>query len=138
MDQKLEMLAKVPLLARLEKRDLEQVSRVCDEVDLPAGRVVTKQGSWGEEFFVIVDGAVTVDRDGKHLRDMGPGDFFGELALLAKIPRTASVTCTAPSRFLVLGHREFNGLVASYPSIQTAVLHALATRIAGLEPEAHH
>jgi CRP/FNR family cyclic AMP-dependent transcriptional regulator len=138
MDQKLEMLAKVPLLAHLQKRDLEQVGRVCDEVDLPAGRVVTKQGATAEEFFVIVDGAVTVERDGKHLRDMGPGDFFGELALLGKIPRTATVTCTVPSRFLVLGHREFNGLVASYPSIQTAVLHALATRIHDLEPEAAH
>jgi CRP/FNR family transcriptional regulator, cyclic AMP receptor protein len=138
MDQKLEMLAKVPLLAHLNKHDLEQVSRVCDEVDLPAGRTVTKQGDWGEEFFVIVDGAVTVDRDGKHLRDLGAGDFFGELALLSKIPRTATVTCTTPSRFLVLGHREFNGLLASYPSIQTAVLHALATRVAVLEPEAPH
>ena len=69
MDQKLEMLAKVPLLAHLQKRDLEQVGRVCDEVDLPAGRVVTKQGATAEEFFVIVDGAVTVERDGKHLRD---------------------------------------------------------------------
>ena len=137
MDQKLDMLAKVPLFARLDRRDLEQVGRECDEVDLPAGRVIAKQGAWAEEFFIIVDGTVDVTRDGEHLRDLGPGDFFGELALLGKIPRTATVTATSPIRALVLGHREFNSLLSSHPSIQNAVLHALAVRVGTLEPERH-
>ena len=138
MDQKLELLAKVPLLAGLHRKDLEQVGRICDEVDIPAGRTVARQGEWASEFFVIVDGQVEVTRDGQHVRDLGPGDFFGELALLAKIPRTATVTCTSPCRFLVLGTREFNGLIADYPSIQAAVLHAVAERVAGLEPDQAH
>ncbi|HYH92287.1 MAG TPA: cyclic nucleotide-binding domain-containing protein [Candidatus Saccharimonadales bacterium] len=138
MDQKLDMLGKVPLFAGLQRRDLEQVGRECDEVDLPAGRVIAKQGSWAEEFFIILDGTVDVTRDDKHLADLGPGDFFGEMALLGKIPRTATVTATTAVKVLVLGHREFNSVLASHPSIQSAVLQALASRVATLEPERHH
>lgn len=138
MDQKLSLLANVPLLAGLDRKSLEQVARLADEVDLPAGRVVAQQGSSADEFFVIIDGTVSVERDGQHLRDMGPGDFFGELAMLGKIPRTATVTCTSPCRLLVVGHREFNSLLASYPTVQGAVLHAVAQRIAAHEPEKPH
>jgi cAMP-dependent protein kinase regulator len=137
MDQKLELLAKVPLLAGLDRKGLEEVGRLADEVDLAAGKVVTRQGEFAEEFFVIIDGKVAVERDGSHLRDLGPGDFFGELAMLGRIPRTATVTVVEPSRLLVVGQREFTGLLASFPSIQGAVLHALATRIASLEPKQH-
>jgi CRP-like cAMP-binding protein len=136
MDQKLVLLAKVPLLAGLQRKDLEAVARLADEIDVPEGRVVARQGSHGEEFFVIVDGTVRVDHDGEVLRELGPGDFFGEMAMLGKVPRTASVTCTSPCRLLVVGHREFNSLLSDYPSIQNAVLHAVAERIARLEE--HH
>jgi len=138
MDQKLELLAKVPLLSGLDRKDLQEVGRVCDEVDLPEGRVVARQGGHAEEFFVIVDGTVRIDRDGQHLRDLGAGDFFGELALLAKIPRTATATCITPCRLLVLGHGEFNGLLARYPTVQASVLHALAERVALLEHDPRH
>ncbi len=135
MDRKLELLASVPLLGRLDRKDLEAVGRLCDEVDLPAGKTVTKQGSYGTEFYVIVDGTVAVERDGAHLRDLGPGGFFGELALLAKIMRTASVTTTAPTRLLVLGAREFETLIKDHPSIQAAVLHAVAERMAHMDAD---
>lgn len=138
MDQKLELLRKVPLLARLDRKELEQVAQICDEVDLPNGRVVMKQGTPGDEFFVIISGSVRIERDGQHIRDMGDGDFFGELAMLANVPRTATATCTSDGRFLVLGHREFNGLLAQYPSVQAAVLHAVAQRMVVLEPEHIH
>jgi CRP-like cAMP-binding protein len=137
MDQKLELLAKVPLLAGLDRKGLEQVGRLADEVDLAPGKVVTRQGEFAEEFFVIIDGTVSVERDGSHLRDLGPGDFFGELAMLGKVPRTATVTVLEPARLLVVGQREFSGLLATFPSIQGAVLHAVATRIASLEPKQH-
>lgn len=138
MDQKVELLSKVPLLASLDRKDLTQVAQICDEVDLPAGRVLMKQGSYGSEFFVIISGSVRVERDGQHLRDMGPGDFLGELALLGNIARTATATCIDAGRFLVLGHREFSSLLAQYPSIQTAVLHAVAQRMVALEPDQPH
>jgi len=138
MDQKVELLSKVPLLAGLSRKDLEQVAQISDEVDLPAGRVLMKQGSYGSEFFVIIDGSVRVERDGQVLREMGPGDFLGELALLGNIARTATATCVDDGRFLVLGHREFNSLLTEYPNIQTTVLHAVAQRMARLEPDQPH
>ncbi len=138
MDQKLELLARVPLLSGLDRKALEEVGRLADEVDLPAGRVVAKQGASADEFFVIIDGSVSIERDGRHLRDLGPGDFFGELAMLGKMPRTATATCASACRLLVVGHREFNSLLARYPSIQGSVLHAVAERIAAHEPDHPH
>ena len=133
MDQKLELLSKVPLLAGLDRRGLEEVGRLADEVDLPAGRIAARQGASADEFFVIIDGTVTIDHDGEHLGDLGPGDFFGELALLGKVPRTATATCATPCRLLVLGHREFHTLLGEFPTIRGAVLEAVAKRIARLE-----
>lgn len=133
MDQKLELLSKVPLLGGLDRRGLEEVGRLADEVDLPAGRVAARQGSSGDEFFVIIDGTVRIERDGQLLRELGPGEFFGELALLGKVGRTATATCVTACRLLVVGHREFHELLTRFPTIQGAVLEAVAKRIARLE-----
>ena len=138
MDQKVVLLSKVPLLAALDRRGLEEVARLADEVDLPADRVVTRQGASAAEFFVIIDGTVRIDRDGEHLTDLGPGDFFGELSLLGEVPRTATATCSTPCRLLVVGHREFHSLLSKFPTIQAAVLEALARRIARLEGDLRH
>jgi CRP/FNR family cyclic AMP-dependent transcriptional regulator len=137
MDQKLELLSKVPLLAGLDRHGLEEVGRLADEVDLPAGRIAARQGASGEEFFVIVDGTVRIERDGQLLAELGPGDFFGELSLLGAVARTATATCTTPCRLLVVGHREFHGLLAQFPTVQSAVLGAVAKRIARLEGDIH-
>ena len=134
-DQKLEMLARVPLLSGLSAADIKRVGQVSDEVDLPAGKVVVRQGGFASEFFVILDGTVSIERDGRALGTMGPGEFFGELAMLANIPRTASGTCVTDCRFLVLDTRAFNGLLEDYPKIQHKVLHTLAQRVALLERE---
>lgn len=138
MDAKLALLSRVPLLAGLDRKDLLEVSRLADEVDLPEGRVVARQGASGDEFFVIIEGTVRIDRDGQHLRDVGAGEFFGELALLGKVPRTATATCATACRLLVVGHREFNALMAGFPSIQGALLQAVAQRIAVNEPDHTH
>jgi CRP-like cAMP-binding protein len=138
MDQKLSLLATVPLFKGLDRKELEAIGRLCDEVELPPGRVIAAQGDSADAFYVILDGTVRIERDGEILRDMRAGDFLGELAMLAKIPRTATATCLTACRLLVLGHREFNGLLAEYPSIQGAVLHALAERISTLQPDPSH
>ena len=126
MDEKLELLSKVPLLAGLDRRDLEEVG-----APRRRGRSARRsrrrpQGASGDEFFVILDGTVRIERDGEHLRDLGPGDFFGELALLGDIPRTATATCTTACRLIVVGHREFHQLLSQFPTIQGAVLEAVA------------
>jgi CRP-like cAMP-binding protein len=137
-DQKLELLKRTPLLSALGRRELEEVERLVDEVDVPAGKVLMREGDAGREFFVLVTGTVAIDRGGTRVRTLESGDFFGEIALLAEGPRTATATTEGPATLLVLGHREFHSLMDKYPAIRTCVLDALAKRIRNLEPEAAH
>jgi CRP/FNR family transcriptional regulator, cyclic AMP receptor protein len=138
MDQKLELLKRTPLLAGLSRRDLEEVGRLADEVDVPAGKVLTKEGDPGNEFFMIIDGAVRIERGGKVLRTMGPGEFFGDIALVVERPRMATATAEADSRLLAVGHREFHSLMDRFPSIRISVLDSIAHRLADLEADAPH
>jgi CRP-like cAMP-binding protein len=138
MDRKLELLARVPLLAGLDRKHLERVSSICDQVDLPSGRTVARQGEYGSEFYVIVAGSASVERDGEHLADLGPGAFFGELALLAHIQRTATVTTTAPTSLLVLGSREFRALIDDEPTIAKTLLQVVSERVARTEQSPTH
>jgi CRP/FNR family transcriptional regulator, cyclic AMP receptor protein len=134
-DGKLELLRRVPIFASFKAHDLELVGRLADEIDVPAGRALTREGEIGHEFFVIIDGRVRVERDGKLLNTLGAGDFLGEIALLDGRPRTATAVTEGPARLLVLAHREFASLLAEYPSIQLQVLQALARRVRHLDPE---
>lgn len=138
MDQKLELLKRTPLLAGLSGRDLEEVGRLADEVDVPAGRVLMKEGEPGREFYVIIDGAVRIERGGQLLRTMGPGEFFGDIALVVERPRIATATADADSQMLVLGHREFHSLMDRFPSIRISVLESIAHRLADLELDWPH
>jgi CRP-like cAMP-binding protein len=135
MDAKVALLKGVPLFAELNERELEQVSGLCNEVDLPAGRALTREGDIGHEFFVIIDGRVRVDRAGRTMATLGPGDFLGEIALVDLGPRTATATCETDCRLLVLDRREFNSIMAASSTIQTAILRALARRVRRTEPE---
>ncbi len=134
-DEKLELLKRSPLLAGLGRKDIEEVGRLVDEVDVQAGHVLMRQGEPAHEFFVIIDGSVQIDRDGRPIRTMGPGEFLGDIGLLTERPRTASATLLTNARLLVLGHREFHSLLEQFPSIRLAVLEALATRIHDLDPD---
>jgi CRP-like cAMP-binding protein len=135
MDQKLELLRRVPLFAALGGRELEEVGRLADEVELPAGRVLTHEGRSADEFFVIVDGSVRIERGGVTVSQLGDGDFLGEIALIDGGPRTATATAERDGRFLVVGHREFHSLLEQFPTIQLAVLEAVARRVRALDPD---
>jgi CRP/FNR family transcriptional regulator, cyclic AMP receptor protein len=132
MDQKLTMLSKVPLFAGLGPGELTQIGRLADEVSVPEGKVLTKEGGAGHEFFVILDGTVEVTKGGKVINSMGEGEFFGELALLGNVPRAATVTASTPTRLLVVGHREFTSLLDAQPAIREKVLRSVAHWIADL------
>jgi CRP-like cAMP-binding protein len=134
---KLDLLRRTPLLSALGSRELEEVGRLVDEVDVPAGRVLMREGDTGSEFFVVVSGTVGIDRGGTRVRTIEPGGFFGEIALLAEGPRTATATTDGPATLLVLGHREFHSVMDEYPAIRTCVLDALAARLRSLDPEAN-
>jgi CRP-like cAMP-binding protein len=137
-DEKLELLRKTPLLAGLGRRDLEEVGRLADEVDVKAGHVLMREGDPGREFFVIVDGTVRIDRGGETIRRMGAGDFVGDIALVTERPRTATVTAESDARLLVVGHREFHSLLDQFPSIRLSVLESMALRLRDLEPDHAH
>lgn len=126
---KLELLKRVPLFERCSKRELEEISRLADEVTLAAGRELTKEGTSGKEFVVIVDGSADVRRKGRKVNSLRSGDFLGEIALVTGMPRTATVTTTATTRVLVITAPAFRGLLRRMPSLQLKVLDALAARL---------
>ena len=129
-DAKIELISKVPLFAGLSKKQLGEIAGIADEIDLPEGKVLIKEGDTGREFFVLVEGTADVERGGRKVAKLGPGDFFGEIALIAKTPRNATITTTSPVRALVITDRAFRTLLDRSPQIQIGVLLALAERIA--------
>lgn len=129
MNTKLELLQQVPLFAGCSKRELQEISRLADEVDVPVGYELTSEGASGQELVLIVDGAAEVRRRGRKVNTVGSGDFVGEIALVTDVPRTATVTTTEPSHLLVLTRRDFRSLMKRVPSIQLKVLEALASRL---------
>lgn len=135
VDQKLDLLRTIPLFSRFGKREIERIGMLTDEVDLPEGRVLMRQGDIGHEMFVIVHGAAKVERDGRQIAERGDGDVVGEMALIAELPRNGTVTLTAASRLLVVGHREFHALMDEMPQLRLQVLDELARRLSALEPE---
>jgi CRP-like cAMP-binding protein len=135
-DPKLKLLQSIPLFARATAREIERIGQLADEVDMPAGRVLMRQGERGAEMFILASGAGVVERDGREIDRIGPGAWVGELALLSEGPRVATVTLTEPSRLLVLGHREFHTLLGESPAIRTCVLDEIASRLRVLEPGA--
>jgi CRP-like cAMP-binding protein len=137
-DEKLELLKRVPLFAGLGRKEIEQIGRLAEEVDVPAGRVLMREGQTGQEFFVIVRGSILIERAGRKLRSLGAGDFLGEIALVDDGPRTATATTESSSALLVVAHREFHSLMDQFPTVRMAVLQALAQRVRQLEPEAAH
>jgi CRP/FNR family transcriptional regulator, cyclic AMP receptor protein len=129
-DQKIELLARVPLLARCSKRELARIAALADLVDFREGEIVMREGKPGVEFFVIVDGKACVTRRGRKLADLGAGDWFGEIALLSDTPRTATVVTGSPLRALVLTRSGLSALIRDVPSIGTKVLSAVGDRLA--------
>jgi CRP-like cAMP-binding protein len=130
-NSKIDLIKGVPLFSGASKSQLAEIAAIADEVDLPAGKTLIKEGDSGREFFVLIDGTADVTQGGKQIgRMMGPGDFFGEIALVAKAPRTATVTTTSPVRALVITDRAFRQLLESSPEIAVVVLTALAERLA--------
>jgi|SRR5688572_3604936 CRP/FNR family transcriptional regulator, cyclic AMP receptor protein len=128
-DAKIELLKNVPLFAGCTKAELRRLASIADEIDLREGTVLTREGRTGREFFVLIEGTVRVDKGSRKVADLGPGDWLGEIALLTKAPRTATVTATSPVRSLVITERDFRQTVAEVPSIAMKVLTCVAERL---------
>jgi CRP-like cAMP-binding protein len=129
-DGKIELIKKVPLFSKLSKKGLEEVAHIADELDLPKGKVMAEEGDRGREFFVLLEGEADVTKGDKSINTMHEGDFFGEIALVTKMPRTATVTATTEVRVLVITERDFATLLKHSDEIGRGVAEALAERIA--------
>ena len=132
-DPKLTALKAVPLFTGLSRSELAAVGRIADELDLPAGKVLIREGTYGRQFFVLLDGEAVVRRRGRKLATLRGGDFFGEIALLSRRATTATVTTTAPSRVVVITRAGFGQLLRTSPQVQWAVMQALVSRVPGDE-----
>ena len=129
-DDKATALGRAPLFGNLARGDLVQLAMATEDLEVEAGKVLAREGEIGQEFFVIVDGEVSVNRDGEEINRLGPGDFFGEIALIWDSPRrTATVTAATPVRFFVLTRQAFRGLIDHHPDIEAKVLEALEQRV---------
>ena len=129
-DAKVELISKVPLFSRLSKKEQQDVARIADEMDLPRGKEMAAEGERGREFFVLLDGSADVFKGGELINQMKDGDFFGEIALVTKMPRTATVTATSDVRVLVINERDFGALLKRSPQVGRGVAEALAERVA--------
>ena len=137
-DEKLEKLRQVPLFAHLGKRETERLGMLADELDVPDGQVLTRQGASGGEFFIVLDGTVAIEKDGQQIATMNPGDFLGEISLIDGKPRTATARADGDARLLVIGRAPFHELMDEFPSVRVAVLQALAERVRSHEPAPAH
>jgi CRP/FNR family transcriptional regulator, cyclic AMP receptor protein len=122
-------LTGVPLLADLSKRDLEHVARWADEVDMAPGRHLLDEGALPHEFFLILEGEVEVTHDGQTLANLGPGDFFGEIAILEDMRRTATVVTTTPCRLAVMTPQAFSSMRSSMPVVADRIEAAAMARM---------
>jgi CRP/FNR family transcriptional regulator, cyclic AMP receptor protein len=117
--------------------ELRKIRSSLDELEVPKGKVLVEEGRIGLEFFLIVDGKASVIRNGKKVATLGPGGYFGELALLDRRPRSASVVSDTDMDVLVLSQRQFNGLLQSVPTIGRKLLAAMANRLREADAKAY-
>ncbi len=126
---KIDLLKRVPLFEQCSKKDLQNIAQIADQLDLRAGKVLIEEGARGREFFVIIEGEVEVRRKGRKVATLGPGTFVGEMALLSKVPRTATVTAVSDVDVLVITDRAFLELLNRMPDLWLKVARALAERV---------
>jgi CRP/FNR family transcriptional regulator, cyclic AMP receptor protein len=126
----MELIRKAPLFARCSRAEMKEIVKLADEIDLREGKEMTREGSPGREFFVLLEGTADVKKNSRKVNTLGPGDFFGEIALVSHAPRTATVVATSPVRALVITDRSFRRLLDDSPEVKTKVMEAMAMRLA--------
>jgi CRP-like cAMP-binding protein len=126
---KIDLIRRAPLFSNCSKKELEAIAGIADEIDLPKGKTLIREGERGREFFVLLEGTADVFKGKRKISTMGPGDFFGEIALISDSPRTATVVARTPLRALVITDRAFRTLLEQQPQLQVKVLQALAERL---------
>jgi CRP-like cAMP-binding protein len=121
-------LKSVPFFSGMSKGELAAIAQQTDEVDVPAGKVLAREGDFGDEFFMIDAGTAEVTRGGEAIAELGAGDFFGEMALLEEDRRTATVTAKTPMSLIVMTRSNFRSLDRAQPAVHATVAKAIAER----------
>jgi CRP-like cAMP-binding protein len=126
----------VPLFSGVSTKGLRALVSAATEIDVKPGKVLVREGGFDSDLFVIIRGSAEVTRGDRRLRTLGEGDFFGEMALLHKAPRSATVTATSQMTVMVLGWRELEGILQDEPALMRPILSALAERVRANDPRA--
>jgi PPM family protein phosphatase len=128
-DSKIEALKRVPLFAQLTRKELNFVASRTDEVSVPAGRQLIRQGHSSDSFYVLLDGEVDVEVDGKKRAGLKTGDFFGEISMLDRGAGTATIRTRTPTRMMVMSHSQFRDAIKTSDSLLVKVLTAMGARL---------
>ncbi|HEX4837269.1 MAG TPA: cyclic nucleotide-binding domain-containing protein [Solirubrobacteraceae bacterium] len=128
-DPKLSALGRVPLFARCTRKELEFIARQGDEVNVPAGKTLIRQGRPGDTFYIQLEGTSEVKVDGKRRRVMNPGDFFGEISMIDRGAGTATVTTLTDGRLYVMSHAQFRDAIKANDALMVKVLLAMGERL---------
>jgi CRP/FNR family transcriptional regulator, cyclic AMP receptor protein len=128
----------VPLFSSVSRDGLRALIQAATEIDVRAGKPLVQEGEWGREMYVILRGTADVTKDGRKLRELIPGDFFGEMAFLSPAPRTATVTARSDMRVMVLDSRAMGAVVEKEPAVARRLLAAMAERIRSTERSTTH
>ena len=123
--QKIDLLKKVPLFSNLSQRHLGKISKHADQVQVERERVLAQEGKIGWEFIFVLDGKARVEKNGKLIRQLSRGDFFGEISLIDGEPRTATVIAETDMTLLTVHTRSFNHLLDAIPGLQKKMLVSL-------------
>ena len=128
-----ERLSNIELFSELTNKEIKKVASYMTTIDVREGRDLTVQGTVGREFMIIAEGEASVRRNGRLIATLGPGDFFGELAVIAGVPRTATVTAESPMVVEALNRREFSSLLDESPKLSRKILVGAVKRLHDLE-----
>ena len=137
-DRRAELLAGCPLFKGIDGAGLAGLADVATPVDFPAGHVIARQGEIGTGFFVVISGAVRVVRDGELVARLGVGEFFGELSILDRMPRNASVVADVPTTCLALASWDFERVLLEQPALTLTILRGVATRLRDATESSRH
>ena len=138
MDEKLELLQRVPLFAKVGPEALEEIGLITEERDAPAGTVLTHEGRHEGYFFIIVSGTVRIERGNETINTIRDGDFVGEISLLDVGPRTATATTESDCRLIVMTYPRFQQLLETSPAVRTAILEEVGRRLRRLDDESEY
>jgi CRP/FNR family transcriptional regulator, cyclic AMP receptor protein len=137
-DAKIRLLSGVSLFSACTRGELGRIASLVDQVEVPEGKILAREGDPGWEFFVVCEGRAKATKRGRKIGSIGPGSFFGEMSLLDEGPRSATVTAETDMQLLVLTYRSFSALIGDNPSVSRKMLRGMAERLRGAETAPTH